>query len=1050
MINLTVNGATYPYPETGDESWGDPGTNWAAAISAQVLYRTGGSFVLSAEVDFGGTAGLKALQFKFQDDTALTTAGTAVEWNNIPLSGKTAANVASLPASGAEVGIVYYVQDTNTLYAWSGSSWDLISSGGGGGAPPTGPASGDLSNNYPNPIVTGLDGESLSTTSSADGSVLKYNDTSTQWENVATDIIDMAQRGLVQFSFATGDMDTNDAAISAAITEAITDGKDIKFPKGEFWFSRPWELTNASGLTVYGAGDKDVSASDDIGTEFNWRGSLADFTVDNANMINGDKLVFLMHPPPMESIVEVELIAGTDFTIGATSADTATNIITAINAHGTLPTYVEATADTTKNTRVRIFQASRGTGGDELTYSEYPVYVWPESTTFNAFIIEDSAVIMRNCRKVTFRDLIIVAGFQGYPRQVAVTTYYDVDYPGQTPTANRFEKVKISATGGSNGYAYCIKGTDYQWVVSPGAADGNNDYHVLQDCELSGFTICGANMGMSQAKMIQYYNTSINGFTGSSQRAIVEFNVGSLTWAGGETLTFSGRNMTAPVVLTRGVEWDGATGAAAATSLAAAVNLNGGALGNGFCAVVTGSDPDRTTVVIDSAYRGVQGGLYDLAKVDTNSQMTLTNFAQNPGGNTTRGGIAGIAPYSMGYDFTASLGPGFFKEIPAIYDSGASYIFIGGGVSHVTGYGFYCPTGEFVTIESPDSEGMGGLLSTATPSSNGTAIRINGTRLATDGNTRDEYLTSTGLPDVNIAMRILDSSSLLVTEGNWGSSSRDTYRILLLGNASGTAPLCRGDISGVIVNARDGEVDPVILHQPALIEARTFGVGTRQRVGTDVNNVGSELRDLSRSLIAAKSRYAIDASIIAAGGNNHLSLINNINLLNGTPGRIVMTDDTTWNIGGDVTIPSNVTLVITENTKLNITGGNTFTNNGVVLDRGGPHTITGTLDFGTGSWKTGAAAQGANVATKTANYTVIETDEYILVDATAGAVTITLPAITTLPQSVKTIKKTDSSANAVTVATTGGDTIDGAATLTIANQYDAAKLLPNGTEWSIV
>lgn len=64
---LTINGVTYNYPETGNESWGTQATNWAEAVTNGMLQKAGGSFILTAEVDFGVTYGLKTAYYKSQN-----------------------------------------------------------------------------------------------------------------------------------------------------------------------------------------------------------------------------------------------------------------------------------------------------------------------------------------------------------------------------------------------------------------------------------------------------------------------------------------------------------------------------------------------------------------------------------------------------------------------------------------------------------------------------------------------------------------------------------------------------------------------------------------------------------------------------------------------------------------------------------------------------------------------------------------------------------------------------------------------------------------------
>lgn len=97
-----------------------------------------------------------------------------------------------------------------------------------------------------------------------------------------------------------------------------------------------------------------------------------------------------------------------------------------------------------------------------------------------------------------------------------------------------------------------------------------------------------------------------------------------------------------------------------------------------------------------------------------------------------------------------------------------------------------------------------------------------------------------------------------------------------------------------------------------------------------------------------------------------------------------------------------------------------------------------------------ATEQLWTTVTKTANYTVTEADrdKLILVDATSGAVTITLLAAATAGDGFRVaIKKIDSSGNAVTVDGNLSETIDGATTSTLSTQYDTENIISNGSNW---
>lgn len=74
----------------------------------------------------------------------------------------------------------------------------------------------------------------------------------------------------------------------------------------------------------------------------------------------------------------------------------------------------------------------------------------------------------------------------------------------------------------------------------------------------------------------------------------------------------------------------------------------------------------------------------------------------------------------------------------------------------------------------------------------------------------------------------------------------------------------------------------------------------------------------------------------------------------------------------------------------------------------------------------------------------------LLVDASAGAATITLLAAATAASGFEvTVKKTDSSGNAVTVDGNASETIDGAATYAISGQNNGITFVCNGSNWFI-
>ncbi len=87
-VDITLNGQVYPYPETGDTGWGSNATAYAVAVAASCLQKSGGSFILTNEVDFGANFGLKSLVYKSHSSNIADTGnvrfgvGDSIVWRN--------------------------------------------------------------------------------------------------------------------------------------------------------------------------------------------------------------------------------------------------------------------------------------------------------------------------------------------------------------------------------------------------------------------------------------------------------------------------------------------------------------------------------------------------------------------------------------------------------------------------------------------------------------------------------------------------------------------------------------------------------------------------------------------------------------------------------------------------------------------------------------------------------------------------------------------------------------------------------------------------------
>lgn len=74
----------------------------------------------------------------------------------------------------------------------------------------------------------------------------------------------------------------------------------------------------------------------------------------------------------------------------------------------------------------------------------------------------------------------------------------------------------------------------------------------------------------------------------------------------------------------------------------------------------------------------------------------------------------------------------------------------------------------------------------------------------------------------------------------------------------------------------------------------------------------------------------------------------------------------------------------------------------------------------------------------------------VFVDASNGAITITLPSAGTNAGKHFIIKKIDSSTNPVNIDGNGTETIDNYSSISITTQYESYKLMSDGGEWYII
>jgi len=197
---------------------------------------------------------------------------------------------------------------------------------------------------------------------------------------------------------------------------------------------------------------------------------------------------------------------------------------------------------------------------------------------------------------------------------------------------------------------------------------------------------------------------------------------------------------------------------------------------------------------------------------------------------------------------------------------------------------------------------------------------------------------------------------------------------------------------------------------------------------------------VSQVTVDAKGRVTTAANVAIA--------ISNTAITNGN----ITVGNTTIGLGNTATTVGNLTLQNANITSVAATFPNSYLANSsatlgnTTVTLGSTTTSVGNLTLNN------LTVNGFNKAltTKTANYTVTLTDCTVLANAATGNVTITLPTSVGATGRTYAIKKIDSSANVVTIATTSSQTIDSFTTEVLARQFDAVQVQSDGSNWFII
>ena len=214
----------------------------------------------------------------------------------------------------------------------------------------------------------------------------------------------------------------------------------------------------------------------------------------------------------------------------------------------------------------------------------------------------------------------------------------------------------------------------------------------------------------------------------------------------------------------------------------------------------------------------------------------------------------------------------------------------------------------------------------------------------------------------------------------------------------------------------------------------------------NVNAVGSDLLEP----VSEINTVATDIANVNTVGNN----ISNVNTVAGISGNVTTVAGISSNVTTVATNNANVTTVATNIANVNSVGGSisnvntvatnivavnsAYTNLAAIIDA--PNQAAAAANSAAQAAASAASGMYSAVQDKSANYTIVAADagDLIRVTTTSGAITITLPLIgsTGITDGFKiAIVKWTADANAVNIARSGSDTINGATSAQIGSQY---------------
>lgn len=431
----------------------------------------------------------------------------------------------------------------------------------------------------------------------------------------------------------------------------------------------------------------------------------------------------------------------------------------------------------------------------------------------------------------------------------------------------------------------------------------------------------------------------------------------------------------------------------------------------------------------------------------TGGNIVLTTGGSATGGTSTGGSLSLTTGGVSGFPFGPINLTGGSITLSTGNNTAATGATLGGGLTLTTGdtVGGGCIGGSIVF----SSGGVGGPLNSGTLTGGGITLST-GTRgsfqnggsivLTTGGNVTRTPTSGQTMTGGSITLTTGDASSgananggsIILTSGNPVANTDSGGSITL----TSFTPVNGGNINLNGVGAARGVLNTKnFMDFTAVVTPPAVSASGHGRIYFDNSN--------SRFLVSENG-----AAYVPIGSGGTGAGIENFAVVVGTPSGPYTGSTTVFDLPFSYVVGSGDLLVFSSGLLMGIGAGNDYLETTTTRVTFNSARTTGEIIRFVYS-PNGVVFQVGAIAAKSSAYTIVITDHTILANASGGAFAVTLPASSPAMGYEFVIKKTDSSANVVTVTPTSG-TIDGAATFLLTTQYQSVTVQSDGTNWWII